>query len=180
MKKSTYILLIVTLLASVLLASTASAQADVNIFPFDDGATYRVTTSDDLEIVWGWIATTKGLVRVFLNAYDVSLTLTNMDTGDVVFSVSEDEAEGVWSPLQPLPCEFLGLECPMKGIWFSFWAKDIGRLEAGSYSLVTMDRLNHPVNDGFHVTRVDGERVVPPPSLYQFEDTYTVYIEVSP
>lgn len=162
----TFVLAVLLLVAAVLTPST-QAQAPVIVYPYVDGATYNANTSEPIILYWGWLATTPGLVRVYLNHSEETYLMTG--PGVPPLDLDAAEAEVYWGPLVSGPPSVLGLECPMPNLWATFWEYDVGPLPQGVYTLVFTSTFNNPVNDGYHVCTFEGTNIpaAPAPSLFR-------------
>jgi len=181
MKKFLLSLLVVALLAMTVAGVVSAQTGPVDVFPFEDGATYNVADGDSIHIWWGWLATTRGLVRTYLNAWTASYQLTNVDTGQVWLSLDPAQAHARWSPIMRLTPADVGLVCASPFHYVSDWEGGEFQLPAGTYELVTVWSQSRPVNDGWHTCAdaVTGEPMASPPSLWRPESgTWTVTIEV--
>jgi hypothetical protein len=183
MRKFLLSLLVVILLASTV-AGAVSAQGDpIDVFPFEDGMTYTVAEGDSLHIWWGWLATTRGLVRTYLNAWTAGYQLVDVATGDVVWALSPAEAHARWSPIMQLTPADVGMICASPFHYASDWEGGVFQLPAGTYELVTTWSQSRPVNDGWHTCAdaLTGEPMAYPPSLWRPESgSWTVTIVVEP
>jgi hypothetical protein len=176
MKRSMVVVASIVLLIVALSGGVAHAQEPtVWIWAEDDGATYDVTTADGLGFFDGWVAGSPGLVKMFLKANHTWLVLTEDDTGEVMFSLSDAQIAGMYAGIRHGPPDEVmlwpGLACPMPNLYYNNWHYVAGTLPAGSYTLVTTWTLDHPVNDVFHTCTAPDEEgnivpVTPPPSLY--------------
>jgi hypothetical protein len=177
----------VILLMAVIAPMSAHAQPNVldfNVYIFLDGGTVTIPEGEDVYPFYAWDAGTPGLVKMYIKASNVDLTLYDSD-GNVVWTIDPDTADDYWSELLSIPAEpeIWGIECNKKLFWISFWSANMGPLEAGTYTLVTTHSLDHPVNDLYHVCDIvlpDGSLIdVPPPSLISpgsFTSTVTINI----
>lgn len=178
MRKSILALAVLLLLiATVPVAVGANGTTTVRVA--NDGATYVVPPGDDIVLLNRWGAKTKGQVQMYLKAYSASYTITN-EAGDVVFSLPAEDAAGLWGPIELVPPEDFGFDCPGNSLWLASWEAPVTPpLDPGAYTLVTEWTRSHPVNDGLHTcTVVDtGEPAAPPPSLFPAESSaWTVTI----
>lgn len=161
----------VLLVAALLVAATpAFAIGSVTVYPtFDDE--YEAKIGDTLHLTMGWMAATKGQVRVFIRHSSDTLTLVG-PRNNIVWSMSAGEADAYWGPLEPAPDEWLGLDCPMPTLWIAWWDYDIpdSLTEAGTYTLFYTGTFDQPVNDGLHAcVELPGTEPIPTPSLYRGE-----------
>lgn len=172
------VVLVTCLLLGVWIVPSTSAREPVVVFPYADGWTFDAHKNQDILVRWGWFAATQGLVNAYMEADHKDYTLMDA-AGNVVLYISEEEAQQYFLEPFPLAPEEAGLECPMPQIWLQYWVYELGKLPAGTYTLQMRVRLDHPVNDGFHLCTEDGEPIVQPPSLTPpYEKTFTVYIDV--
>ena len=185
MRKVMLSVLILVVLAGVM-SGAASAQngSDVPVWVYEDGAEICAGPEDNIIFLDGWLATTRGLVNMFLGAYTMSFTLYDEDNVDI-FSLSEEESDDYWGPIMSMVPEDWGLSCPMPYIAGVLWEYDYGALEEGTYTLITEWDFRHPVNDGYHACTdpETGEPVSPTPSLYPAESgtaTITIYVGICP
>jgi hypothetical protein len=166
------LILLVALLAG---SVPALAQEPNVIYPQCDPEVCGVltaTSDQPLVFVGWWGAATKGQVRVFFNHSEETLTLRRQvgdDEWALVWSLDPDDMQDAYGPITPVASEVWGLDCPMPMMYESMFQVSREPLEAGTYSLEWVLRMNHPVNDGLHAcTPIDGEEF-PPPSLYRGE-----------
>ena len=163
---------VVSLLVFVLLATTVigavSAQGGTTfvVVPYDDGQTYTVPSGDAITLRWAWLATTRGLVNVFLRSFSASYTIYDA-ANNPIFVLSEAQADPMWGPIQQFDPSAYGIECPMPHHWYSFWESGVGHLAPGTYTLVTQWSFSRPVNDGWHLCSepATGQPPASPPSL---------------
>ncbi len=162
----------VLLVAVLLLAATpVFAIGPVEVYPPADGA-YQATIGDSVSLFWGWIAATKGQVRVFIHHSSETYTLKDPG-GNVVWEMSAAEADTHWGPLERFTDEWLGLDCPMPTVWASWWSYPIPveLTEVGTYTLLYTGVFDQPVNDGLHAcTELPSPNPpIPTPSIYRGE-----------
>lgn len=171
--------LIIVALASMLVAvAGVRAQGEqANIAPIFDGAEYDVTTDQEVHIYWVWLALNCGLVNVYLNASHDRYTL-NGPSGTL--SISELEAEQIWSPIIEAPPAVVGWDCPRPLAAGSIFDHNLGHLEPGQYTLTLETTLDYPVSDGLHVCTIEGQPLADTPSLFApGTTTSTVTINVA-
>jgi len=152
-------------------AKTAQLSFNLNI---DEG--------DSIRIWWGWLATTRGLARTYLNAWSAGYQLSNVDAGHEVWSLSPAEAHALWTPITRIDPADLGYTCASPFHYVSDWEGGVFQLPAGTYELVTTWTQSRPVTDGWHTCAdaVTGEPMASPPSLYRPESgdwTVTIIVE---
>jgi len=178
-KKTTFTVLLV-FMALALGASTAFAQGVVPVYPFS-GEPVTIEKGDQIQVFWYWSATTKGLVRVYLSHHSVSMALTDED-GEPVWSMSPEEANRHWGPIETFPLPAGGdWDCAKPTGSSVYWGYTIPlSLDPGIYFLVVNESLDQPVNDGWHTCTWLGEQAVPPPSLYRGTSTSVTMITVNP
>jgi len=182
-RSSLLVLLLVALLAS---ATPAVANGpEVYAYPTWGGNVVQAKTNESIHMFWGWLATTKGLVRAFVNHHAETYTLTEDSTGAVVWSMSAKEADSHWGSIVLYGPEWvetaLGLDCPMPWVAASWWEFTVRPLEAGTYTLKYVGTYEQPVNDGFHAcTELPGTDPFPTPSLYRGEEVAVSTIIVTP
>lgn len=168
-KKTTFLLLTAILVTIALVVPIASAQPEpAVVLPYIDGATWYADDDQPIDMFWAWVATTRGLVRVYLRHSYESYTLTNAG-GDVIWDESATDTELYFGPLQSATPDALGVECPMPYLWGTFWENIHDPLPADTYTLEWNQTFEQPVNDGFHVCNdpETGDPIVTPPSLYE-------------
>jgi len=170
MKKSMAVVASIVLLIVALSGGVAHAQEPTKwIYAACDGCTYNVTTAHVLGFNDGWSAATPGLLKMYLKANHTWLVLTDDDTGEVVFSLSDAQIAGMYGAVRYGPPDEVmwpGWACPMPKLYYNVWHYVPGSLPAGHYTLVETWTLDHPVNDAMHTCTIDGKPAAPPPSLY--------------
>jgi hypothetical protein len=131
------------LLLTVLLVSPLSVRAEpdevyINVLHKPRERTVR---PDQTVILYGrWGACSPGLVRMFMTASDIELTL------DEAVLLGPEEVRELWGePGSPEPWAFC---MGRQDILWAYWYHPLGTLELGTYELVTTVALNHPVHDG--------------------------------
>ena len=180
MRKKTAFTVLLVLTALALSVSGVFAQGVVRVFPFA-GEQVTLEQGEQIQLFWFWSATTKGLVRVYLNHYSASIAVIDED-GVTVWSMSPEEADQYWGPIETFPV-------PPGGDWDC--AKPTGssvgweytiplNLSPGDYTLVLTERFEQPVNDGWHTCTWMGEPGAPTPSLYRGTASYETMITVNP
>jgi hypothetical protein len=180
MRKNPIAMLIVVLLGAVIFVLPVSAQADIIVFPISFRY-YEADVTDSIAIRWSWVSAAPGLARIFGDSGYVDYTLIDAD-GNVVWSLSRDEADLYWSEMWSRPDESLNIMCPSGKVYGYSWYMELGSLDAGIYTLITNLGTTKPVNDGFHTcTYLDGTPYAPPPSLFwgAIGGPYYVTIEVN-
>ena len=185
MRKSMAVVASIVLLIVALSGGVAHAQ-DVPtrwIYAACDDCTINVTTADVLGFNDGWMASTPGLLKMYLKASHTWLVLTDDATGKAVFSLSDAQIAGMYTGVgygPPDEVMWPGWACPMPNLYYNVWNYVAGNLKAGSYTLVETWTLDHPVNDASHTCTIDGEPAASPPSLYgPWTIISTVHIVVS-
>jgi len=185
MRKMTFLVSLILLAALALGASATLAQSDVvYVYPFVDGATYNASLGQEIHLLWGWVATTKGLVRVYLQHSSETYTLYALsDLGNSeVWSLSNAQAEAYWGPVEVYPAEEAGVDCHKPTVAQSLWEYTLPPLEVGVYTLAFEAELSQPANDGFHTCTWLGtnDPAAPTPSLYRGKSYATSTIIVGP
>jgi hypothetical protein len=183
MRKKTAITALLVLTVLALGASSAFAQGVVRVYPFS-GEPVTIEEDEQIQLFWFWAATTKGLVRVYLNHFSASIALVDK-YGVPVWSMSPEEADLYWGPIETWPIEPGGdWDCAKPTTSSVGWEYTIPRppnLRPGEdYTLVFTERFDQPVNDGWHTCTWMGVKDVPPPSLYRGTNTYETIITVKP
>ncbi len=167
--------------ASLAVAVPAFANGSVVVYPIFEGE-YQATVGDTVHLTMGWIAATKGLVRVFIGHSSDAFTLVGPG-GDIVWTMPSPGDDSWWGPVEPAPDDWMGLECPMPTLWIAWWDYDIPGLvlEEGTYTLTYTATFDQPVNDGLHACiELPDTDPVPTPSLYRGVDVVVSTIVVSP
>jgi hypothetical protein len=159
------------LLAGALLLAAVPALANGTVHDVWPAAetNWDVAMGDTVVIHLGWYAATKGQVRVYLNHTTQSLTLSLPDDPPV-WEMSPADVRALWSPLEPFPEEWVGLDCPMPTLWVTWWSftlPDDVLAAPGTYEIVYRGSFDKPVNDGLHACVVLEGPFVPTPSLYR-------------
>ncbi|NIN10126.1 MAG: hypothetical protein GTN62_01455 [Gemmatimonadales bacterium] len=165
-------LLAVALLATTMFAPGAAAQDPVFVFVFADGATVEVDEGDEIILVYGWAAKTKGQVRMAQSAIEDSFLVEDA-AGTEIVNLSVEEADEYWNPLETIATVDLGINCKKAEFWVSVWTYSLGTLPAGTYTLYSSTTFDHPVNDGYHnCEEVDA------PSLYPASEYGTAVVTI--
>jgi hypothetical protein len=181
MKRLALLSMLVLLL--VAFGGSAGAQDPFYLAPYMENSSadpYIIDEGTELILEWAWMAATKGLLTSFEGSWSASYTILDAN-GDVALTVSEADADRLWSPGVSFSPAAAGLHCPMPKILGAYWTRNGVFLQAGAYRLVTDYQLKHPVNDGLHTCSVaeTGEAVAQPPSKYGPDaGTWTVYFVV--
>jgi hypothetical protein len=154
-------------IAALLVSATpAFANGSVDVYPVIPD-TYHATTADSIHLFWGWVAATKGLVRVFIGHSAETYTLLDSQN-HVIWSLGPEEADAYWGPIIRFDPADWGWDCPMRQIAVSWWEVTIPPLPEGTYTLVFDGVFEQPVNDGLHACGDVGVSV-PTPSLSRGE-----------
>ena len=179
-KKSFIALMLVALLATLLAGAASAADGVTYVYPISDGETFDVPAGDSITLQWMWLATTKGLVHVFLKSWTASYTIYDQG-GNVVLALPAAQADTIWQPIEQIDPADQAIKCASPHHWWSVWERTGVTLAPGTYTLVTEWSQSQPVNDGWH-TCIDtstGEPLASPPSLYKpGSGTWTVTIVV--
>jgi hypothetical protein len=155
-------------------APTVSAQGDPAFTPYCiDGLEIQAEPGQDLLVVCGWGATTKGLLQMFIKADATNFVLTDA-SGNVVWSLGQKESAAYWGKPYSLADSDQGVDCKEDTFWAADWQYTLPGLSAGTYTLTTTDAYRHPINDGYHTCSFDGEPISPTPSLYRTGVTTSV------
>jgi len=163
-----------TLLLGLLAAPTASAADDPVFVPYCfPGAEFQAEPGQDLLVVCGWGATTRGLLQMFIKADLKTHTLTDA-SGNVVWSIGPKAGLAYWSSPLKGPASDQGIDCKSGNFWVADWEYTVPGLPAGTYTLTTTEVFRHPINDGYHTCTFDGEPLADTPSLYPAGTTTTV------
>ena len=154
------------LLGLMAAAPVASAQGEPAFVPYCiDGSEWQAEPGQDLLVVCGWGATTRGLLQMFIANDTKSHVLTD-SAGHVVWSLSPSQGAPYWGPLIKGPASDQGIECKGGTFWTSDWEYTVPGLPAGTYTLTTTEVYKHPVNDGYHTCSFEGQPISPTPSKY--------------
>lgn len=178
MKK--HILFLIVILLALVLVGPGDALAEEVFYlpPYADGETIVVPPGQQIVLDWAWLSTTQGLASMFIKGWSASYTIYDQSQVPIL-ALSASDAKAFWGPIEKVPATGVGLDCPMKTMWWSFWDKPIA-LAPGTYTLVTDWTLRHPVTDGIHACTIirNGQRVPPPSLTPAGSGTWTVTIVV--
>ena len=140
-------LLTTSLLALALIASSNPAHETVTIRIYGDGD-YTVGPGQKALLQGGWSACSKGLTQDWVDAIDVSATLSF--NGEVIQTIEGKEAAKHWTPVaQAGPDNTSYCLWAVDTLWRSNWRYDQLKLaKPGDYQLYLRTYLNGPVIDG--------------------------------
>jgi hypothetical protein len=176
---------VAALLALSVVAPAASAQDEwpppnfvAPCMSFDG---WVADAGQPIHFVCGWgIQGGPGLLVSYLNSYRATLVVSD-DAGNVVLTIDPEELASLWGDPQVGDGDTEDVDCAGptgRAVYWHYWLE--AGLPAGSYTVSFTETLRHPVNDGYHTCwlRVDGSRLVPPPSLYRgsWEDIGTLTV----
>jgi hypothetical protein len=164
--------LIISVLATLLAMSTlvpaVTAQDDpAFVAPCFDPSPDTWTAEPGQAILFGcgWGATTLGGLQSFLTA-DVRSFVVRDEDDNIVLAIGPDDADPGWGTPERFPSGDEEVTCASPYGWGVFWTHLFENgLPEGVYTVTWTETLRHPVNDGQHTCRFEGEPVVPPPSL---------------
>jgi hypothetical protein len=162
--------LLAALLAMSALAPAVSAQDDpAFVYPCFDPSpdTWAAEPGQPIVFGCGWGATTLGGLQSFLTA-DVRSFVVQDEDGNTVLAVGPGDADPGWGIPERFASGDEEVACASPYGWGVFWTHVFeDGLPEGVYTVTWTETLRHPVNDGSHTCRFEGEPVVLPPSLFR-------------
>ncbi len=142
---------LILFVAVVLAITPVLAQEPVLVFPFFSPPDIDVPAGQEVLVLTGWVACTRGLVRSFLTSIEVELFLDGQQ------QLSVEEADEIWGPIVDTfpngePVDPTGCIAGNEGqAWVTLWGYSLGAFDdvGAEHPLGMVWTYGHPVNDGF-------------------------------
>jgi hypothetical protein len=159
------------LIAAPILSVQAQSEDEIRYISLAFAADrVDIDASDYVVLGYGWVACTRGLVRVYLTGENIELGIDNRP------HYIADGKDQYWGPIVSTEDEDAQQYCIAGDkirLWSAHWDYPLGILEPGEHTVYYHHWLDHPVTDGGDY---NGDGQIDTPNLYEIERTITIVV----